>query len=100
VAKIINKDLLRSYHSKTCIICNAQAEPHHIYHRSQHHGLDIDDNLLPLCRIHHARLHQGGLTKFVEHFPSLESILFTKGWEFDIYNQKWQNYDILEQTYE
>jgi len=95
VARIINKALLQSYHSKKCIICNTQAEPHHIKSVGSG-GHDLDDNLLSICRLHHHQAHAMGLRRFTDKFPQVESELITKGWELDEYTNKWVNYNLLE----
>ena len=94
MARIIDKDLLKSYHSKRCIITGTQAEPHHVYHRSQPYGHDHPDNLIPLCRVMHCKLHSIGLKKMAEIHPQVEEWLYDHGWEFNEYNKKWQNLEL------
>jgi len=94
VARIIDKKLLRSYHDKKCLICNTQAESHHIKSKGSG-GHDLDDNLLPLCRVHHAQCHAIGLNRFAMKYIQIADTLLAKGWQFDDYNAKWINYSLL-----
>lgn len=91
MARLADKKLLKSFQSKQCVICNAQAEPYHI--NGNH---DLIDNLLPICRIHIQKIKQLGFNAVVDQYPKMEIELSAKNWEYDLYNGRWINYEIFQ----
>lgn len=68
--RIINRELLDSYHSKPCIInkgCMGQVVAHHIKTKGSG-GDDIENNLWALCMLHHKILHDIGHYTFCIKF--------------------------------
>lgn len=62
------------------------SDPCHIKTRGSG-GDDIDSNLLPFCRAHHAEQGTIGFFKMCEKYPFLRQILAQKGFEFNSYKQ-------------
>lgn len=85
-SRIINKDLLKSYHSKGCLICNRLSDPCHIKSKGSG-GDDIESNLMPLCREHHTKQHQIGWRRMTELYPQVYFYLKRYGWSFDENNK-------------
>ena len=86
----IMTDILQKYRAKPCEIgegCLGITDPHHILTKGAG-GKDIDSNLLGLCRLHHTSWHTMGKTTFVAKY-GLEECMYSKGWEFDSFTQKW-----------
>jgi predicted restriction endonuclease len=45
---------------RPCLICGrSPCDPHHFPVRQSHGGQDTQDNMVPLCRIHHSAYHDG-----------------------------------------
>lgn len=43
-----------------CLVCgHTPCDPHHYPVRASHGGKDSEDNLVPLCRLHHSAFHDG-----------------------------------------
>lgn len=63
--RIVNKELLRSYHGKKCEVkdCNSLGVPHHIKTRGSG-GDDVAENLICLCIEHHTEIHKIGKDTF------------------------------------
>lgn len=79
--RIIDRELLNSYHNKPCAIsnygCNGLVSGHHIKTKGSG-GNDTIDNILALCFFHHRQIHNLGTSKFLEKYPDLISILAKK----------------------
>jgi 5-methylcytosine-specific restriction endonuclease McrA len=89
--RIQNTKLLKTYHNKDCIVCGSRSgvAGHHVISRGAR-GHDIEQNLMPLCFSHHAKVHSVGLTSFVK-IHNLEYWMDENGWEFDEIRGKWFN---------
>jgi len=87
--RIVNKELLRSYHTRKCILCAGIAEPHHIKSKGAG-GPDEEWNLLALCRVHHTNWHSLGLISFLQQFPEALIELNRLGWVLDKSLSKWR----------
>ena len=75
--------LYRDYHDMhlLCEACGRKTDewPHHIKTRGAG-GKDDPENLLELCREHHAEFHTMGRMHFMWHFPGLaDKIRATRG---------------------
>lgn len=65
-----------------CIVCGSfKVDRCHIKSKGSGGGID-PNNLILLCRKHHAESHQYGWKKFCEKFPIVEIALNEKGFEF------------------
>jgi hypothetical protein len=74
--------LLKVFRDKPCDICQSPPpnDPAHIKSVGSG-GKDIESNLLSLCRAHHREQHDKGWEHMVNSYPSLQLILFDKGFE-------------------
>jgi len=86
--RIINKKLCESYRGKPCLVCEKPSVGHHIKTKGSG-GDDAPYNLMPLCFIHHRRVHDLGLTLFAKVFPMIAIYLIGHGWEYDHFLDKW-----------
>lgn len=58
-----DKAVRRAVAEKPCLLCGAvPSDPHHFPVRRSHGGTDTPDNMIPLCRYHHMRFHDGDET--------------------------------------
>jgi 5-methylcytosine-specific restriction endonuclease McrA len=75
--------------SKHCIACGKMGvDLHHIRTRKSG-GSDEPFNLMPLSRDCHIKVHQYGLKRFVELYPSVKEFLTQNGWELqNIFGKK------------
>lgn len=81
--RAIARDLLDTYHSMRCVACGKTGcDPAHILSRGAG-GDDVEWNLMPLCRAHHAIQHAQGWLFMADHFPPLRIDLTNKGWDFE-----------------
>lgn len=81
--RIVNKELLKTYHTRRCICCGGYpAEPCHI-HSVGAGGNDEEDNLLAMDRRCHQFQHSHGFLKLCELYPHVKDILLEKGWKFE-----------------
>lgn len=74
--------LVKSYHFMTCLLCDNNAEPHHIKSKGSG-GDDHIDNLAPLCRAHHTEVHMKGTYTFSEKYKVYKKYIFKLGWYFE-----------------
>lgn len=74
--------------SKLCTACESSngVEGHHVKHRGAG-GDDIEENLLPLCRWCHIKIHTG-MNKFVDENEKVFLWLFRNGWSLT--DGKWK----------
>lgn len=54
-------------------------------------GTDEEWNLMPLDRLMHTELHQIGLRRFADKYPTVRKWLIGHGWEFDVTYLKWKH---------
>jgi hypothetical protein len=74
-----NKELMREYHSKKCLLCNLKATPSHIKTRGSG-GPDEPWNIVPLCFNHHVFWGKVGWRSFCQKFPAFETLIKSLGW--------------------
>jgi len=73
--RIVNKELLKEYHQKKCIVCGRfPAEPHHVTTVGAG-GDDVETNLAALCRKHHTMIHSLGNKSFGWKYPKFKEWL-------------------------
>lgn len=86
--RIKDESVLDVFRGKPCEVCGLPSDPAHI--KSVGSGGDDElDDLISLCRKHHAMQHARGWERLFERFPNIESILNDKGWELvDIFGVK------------
>lgn len=72
-----------------CTACNNKGDLdlHHLISRGAG-GPDSEENLMPLCRLCHTRLHVKGLLHMTEQFPQLVKWLKGSGWELTDWPKK------------
>lgn len=77
-----NTELRKSYRSKPCVVCGKlPSDPCHI--KSYATTLsDNPNNLVPLCRPHHAESHSSGIWSFAKKYPAYHAYIRGLGWEF------------------
>lgn len=77
--RIENKKLLAEIRKLNCIACgNRGAEAHHVSSRGSG-GDDVENNLMPLCRICHTKIHQYGAVKMGEKYIAVKNWLIAHG---------------------
>ena len=86
--RIKNPELLESIREKPCLFCGkSPSEAHHITTKGAGGG-DTENNLMPVCRKHHAELHQIGYAKMGWKYPTIKTFLMKIG-----------RYDVIEKMY-
>lgn len=90
--RIEDRALLDSYHGRECVVCGKTygTVGHHVKTKKSG-GHDIEENLMPLCQVHHNLVHNKGIGALIEKNPLVENWLQTKGWERLELNGKWWN---------
>ena len=90
--EIFLNDLYEQLRNYPCVICNKidNSGVHHIKTR-KNLGPDTQENLLPVCRIHHIDIHSKGLQTLSEVYPKLRNWLLRMGWERCEITGKWFN---------
>jgi len=88
--RIIDRKLLDSYQGIECLVCSYKTSTvaHHVKTKGAG-GDDVEENLMPLCHIHHAEIHQLSLTRFTEKYPMVKTFLRLFGWKYDHYSNRW-----------
>lgn len=78
--RIVDTELLQSIRGMPCLVtgCGKPSDPCHVTPRSQGGG-DTRENVIPMCRQHHAMQHQLGWSEFVQRNPSVKSKLLELG---------------------
>lgn len=81
-----NKTLRNKYRSIPCIICgDLPSDATHI--KSYATTLeDKEENLVPLCRLHHSEQHQIGILTFINKYPNYKEYIHKLG--FKVINRK------------
>lgn len=78
-SRIENKKLLAEIRSLNCTACGKRgSEAHHVTTKGSGGG-DVPNNLMPLCRQHHAEIHQYGAVKMGEKYISVKNWLKSHG---------------------
>lgn len=74
--RIVNKPLLEQYHTFPCSVCHSHGTTvaHHIKSRGAG-GDDVEENLIPLCHVHHSEIHQIGRRSMLNKYPWLSEYL-------------------------
>ncbi len=66
--RVVDKKLLAEVRTRPCIICGiTPSDAHHLKHRGSGGG-DTAENLVALCRWHHAEVHQIGPSTFKKKY--------------------------------
>lgn len=82
--RIVNKKLIRQLkETKRCIICNIILPDMHHVTSVGAGGDDVVHNLMPLCRIHHVKIHTIGIKRMCDHHPEVRRWLEDHG-RFDV----------------
>lgn len=77
--RIENKKLLAEIRKLNCLACGRRgSEAHHVSSKGSG-GDDVADNLMPLCRICHTKIHQIGAVKMSEKHPTVKNWLISHG---------------------
>jgi len=78
--RVVNKELLQRIRLLPCANCGAGgSDPHHIISRGAG-GVDVEENVLPLCRHCHSKIHSVGIRKFIEKAAHVRILLRRSGW--------------------
>jgi hypothetical protein len=83
--RIVNRKLLDLIKTRPCVVCNGKhgpSDPAHIKTRGSG-GDDTEENVMPLCRLHH--IEQTGLNwfRFCERYPKVLKELERRQWRFE-----------------
>lgn len=76
--RIVDTELMATYHVMQCLLCNQVATPSHVKTRGSG-GHDVEWNIVPLCVRHHTEWGHGW-SKFCDKYPSFWLHLVSKGW--------------------
>ena len=73
-----------------CTACGRTqfVDVHHIRTRAAM-GPDVWENLLPLCREHHAEMHSRGLVWMCKQYLNIFQAVETRGWTYDDVRKKY-----------
>ena len=73
------------------LVCKRRppSEVHHLKTRASNGGDEIE-NIIPVCRMDHVKIHQYGLSKMVGLSESLKKALIEKGWEYEDHRGRWR----------
>jgi len=77
----VDKNLMKSYFAKQCLLCSNPATPAHIQTQGAG-GPDKDFNLMPLCAIHHTMQGSQGIRTFVLRHKRVRDYVLALGWTF------------------
>ena len=93
--RVENKELCASYHNMPCVVCGSRREivGHHIKSKGSG-GDDSKENLIPVCFIHHAEVHQLGLTKLCSRYSNLKWYIVGLSWYYCPTREKYLNDDV------
>ena len=81
--RIHDPKLLKEIRTRPCLACgHSPSDAAHVKSKGSG-GDDVELNLLPLCRIHHAEQHKVGFIRFIETNPKVRIHLFDMGWYID-----------------
>ena len=73
--RIENKALVDKIRGERCVCCGIRpaggVDAHHVTTKGAGGG-DTINNLMPLCRIHHAAVHQYGYNKACKKYPGVQ----------------------------
>lgn len=85
-----NHDLCESYRKMPCIVCGSYnlVSGHHLRTRGSG-GLDIKENLIPLCLNHHTEVHQISLTRFCQKYSAVKWYIVSNGWYYCTYRERY-----------
>ena len=75
-----------------CIVCGQKNKVagHHLKSVGSG-GDDIEENLIPLCFVHHAEVHQIALIKFCQKYTAVKYYILERNWYYDDNRQKYLN---------
>ena len=92
--RLVDKELIKKIGKHSCEVCGTfeMICVHHLKSRGSG-GPDKLDNLMALCFNHHEEIHRS-LVKFVEKYPHTETVLRKKGWDFNLIDKAWRNYNL------
>lgn len=82
--------------NELCLVCGKEAVYHHVKSYGSG-GATVNENLMPLCMIHHAEVHQGGLMAFSKAYPRVQVWLVKNNWEICNFNKKYFNKNVDRQ---
>jgi len=82
--RVVNKELLEEIGQHNCLACGRRgpSDAHHVTTKGAGGG-DTIDNIIPLCRRDHTRIHTEGMAKFAWRYPQFKEWL-TKHNRFDV----------------
>lgn len=85
--RIVNKELLKSFHNRYCAVCNTRgSDPAHIKSVGSG-GDDVEENVVPLCRACHQEQGKIGIVSFALKYPAFLMAIESKGWAINQFNK-------------
>jgi hypothetical protein len=83
-------------HNLPCVACTKFPDEtdicaHHVRTRGSG-GHDIPENLMPLCKSCHVKIHAIGTNAMAKQHESVKKWLILANWEWDKYTNKWRYY--------
>ena len=88
--RLISTMALDLARQQPCIVCGQRADPHHLKTRASG-GHDVDYNLMPLCREHHAEIHKLGNIRTAEKYEQVKNWLIKHDWSIYPVTNKWEH---------
>lgn len=84
--RVRDEELRQRCRDGVCVInnseCGGPTDPEHLSTWGSWHG-DTEDNLYPICRVHHVEKGKVGVGKMVQKYKSFYAMLVAKG-RFDV----------------
>ena len=88
--RIVDLPLLESIRKNSrCVVCGDRyPDPHHVKSKKSG-GDDVQENLMPLCRLHHTEVHKIGLNKFTDKYTKARNWLLSNDYEINDILMRW-----------
>ena len=89
--RVKSEENLQLARDSPCLVCKRRppSEVHHLKTRASNGGDEIE-NIIPVCRMDHVKIHQYGLSKMVGLSESLKKALIEKGWVYEDHRGRWR----------
>ena len=82
--RVVNRSIIEKIKSQGCVVnsieCCPQTHAHHITSVGAG-GDDSEENLIPLCFVHHRRIHDIGTPEMCNRYPKVKDYLISIGRE-------------------
>lgn len=87
----VDENVLAKARDSRCAACGKYGcDPDHLVTKGSGGG-DLDHNIMPVCRRHHAEKGQIGMIAMSEKYPRYKNWLISHGWYICEVRNKWVN---------